>query len=38
LHSRASPRRPDDPRHRAPQHTHVSIPGARLSLGPLPLS
>jgi hypothetical protein len=38
LRSRASPRRPDAPRHRAPQHAHVSIPGARLSLGPFPLT
>jgi hypothetical protein len=38
LRSCASPRRPDAPRRRAPQHAHVSIPGARLSLGPSPLS
>jgi hypothetical protein len=38
LRSRASPRRPDAPRHHAPQHAHVSIPGARLSLGPFPLT
>jgi hypothetical protein len=37
-HSRASPRRPDAPCHRAPQHACVSIPGARLSLGSFALA
>jgi hypothetical protein len=36
--SRASPRRPDAPRHRAPQHARASNPGARLDLGPYPLA
>jgi hypothetical protein len=36
LRSRASPRRPDAPRHRAPQHAHASNPGDQV--GPWPLS
>jgi hypothetical protein len=35
LRSRASPRRPDAPRHRAPHHARVSIPGARFEPWPL---
>jgi hypothetical protein len=37
-HSRASPRGPDAPCHHARQHARVSIPGARLDLGPFPLA